>query len=438
MGDEHGHIPDETFLVIRDGRTSSPRTLDQLIALAEAGKLRPDDEIMQNIMGSPMPIGTAGEQPWYPGSAPPDVILPMPEAAAAPRNQEPLLKAILTDRTWQIRIGVASAVLVIAAGVALAMRSSSKQAERELRAEIERYETDLQSRYRALKQRVDRYRTDQSEPHALVQDLDHFIAVLKRPKHELSPESAGIALLVSDMRAEVWGSRTRLSTDLVRIRTLTTNAEAHFKNDDVARGTHELSLAEALLAQRPPKLPEGISEGDLQAAERRVENAKAERNRVLALAAQREREAEEARRAEAERQAAAARAAQEAAYHREMLAKGFVLHKGQWITREQLAQMPFPVREVRQAIQSQSSDIAPLYLLVGTQIERGTDLEYSFSIVLTISDTGNNQTTFTYKCSADLELSGSFEFRGSPTPPFIKDRLWKLVSQALAQSRSNR
>lgn len=309
MSQDFGQIPDDTYLVIRDGRTSSPRTLEQLVALAEGGKLRSDDELVQRVMGGSIPIGSAGEQPWFPGNAPPDVPMPATAETGSSASNEPLLKSILTDRWWQVRIGVVAGLITIAGGVLLALRISSDKAEQQVRAAAAAYEADLQSRYRSFKRRFEEYRASPTDPRALVEEMDRFLAELYSPRHQVSSDSADLHLLVSDMRTEVWASLPRVSRDLAQAGVLAKQAAAAFAKDELVEGDSLIARAETLFLSRPQQLPAGLSHADIQSVESLIRKAKSERSDVLAREETRKRRAADEQRAEEERRLAAERAA---------------------------------------------------------------------------------------------------------------------------------
>lgn len=288
--DDHGHIPDDTYLVIRDGRTSSPRTLEQLVALAEAGKLKPDDELVQRVMGGSIPIGSAGEQPWFPGNAPPDLSTLAPPQDSNPVRTSPSLGTTLMSPEWKVvRIGAVAAILAGAVVAVLLVMYDNRRAERAAREESAAYARSLDSRYQSIRSRLDKFLSSPSDAHSLVKDIDGLASELSRPQKAIPKETRDLQLVLAEFRAEVWNSPSRVKSDITAAVTFALDAKQKFANDDQSGGAISLATAEQAVSTIPPVLPSGIIPETLEAAQSGIASAKSERASMEARLEQRRR-----------------------------------------------------------------------------------------------------------------------------------------------------
>jgi hypothetical protein len=315
MSENYGQIPDETYLVIRDGRTSSPRTLDQLIALAEAGKLRPDDEIMQNIMGSPMPIGTAGDQPWFPRDE------GAPELSAdCSHDHLPSLGQVrkhgilgLGTTRW-VRVGLmATTGLVLAASATLWSIRINRQHHGDGKVpETPLRDEQFRIRYASLKDEVDQFLRAPRAPHDLIQRLDEFVTDVSREVNVISRESSDLALVVGDLRAVVWNSRSRVQADLGKAQSLIARAKHCYESGSMALGDLALSDAKLLLETVSNQPPMGVEEAEYRAVATAITEAQGVKRRGQEREMARQRKEQEAVRRDTAKREAEERAAKAA------------------------------------------------------------------------------------------------------------------------------
>jgi hypothetical protein len=290
MSTDPGLVPDDTYLVIRDGRTSSPRTLEQLMALAEAGKLKPDDELVQRVMGGSIPIGSAGEQPWFPGNAPPDLSALAPPQDSNPVRTSPTLGTRLMSPEWKVvRIGAVAAILAGAVVAVLLVMYDNRRAERAAREESAAYARGLDATYQSIRNRFGSFMSNPSDPHALATDIDRLIAELSSPQRDIPKETRDLRLILIDFRDEVWNSPLRVKSDIAAAVTFALDAKEKFAKDDQSGGAISLAKAEQAVSTIPPTLPSGVIPKTLEAAQSGIASAKSERVSMEARLEQRRR-----------------------------------------------------------------------------------------------------------------------------------------------------
>ena len=125
----------DEFIIVRNGRESTPVKFEKLQRLAQAGGLRPDDELLQELNGFRMSLGLAKEQDWFPGYEPPPQVSLNHAAAKSPRPT----RRRITLALWSTIGGVAMAGLIVA-GIRMNASWRDDDASSDLTTQAEAFE----------------------------------------------------------------------------------------------------------------------------------------------------------------------------------------------------------------------------------------------------------------------------------------------------------
>jgi hypothetical protein len=287
------------FRVRRGGRLSSPKSVDDLVRLARAGKIASTDDVVEVVDGFDVEIGPAASQPWHPAFRP---GTPAGHTTSQPAQAQGTIRPPATARRKQAYVAAAAALIGIIAIAAVAVPAFLRQ---RMHYQAEEYSARLIAAERAIAESA-----ETGEPGSLLARIDSLASEVATPEFPLEAQAADLGSRLLADRARVLGSAPYIR-QLLGSATQAAEASIALASEfRIEEATAKLERVRVPPAPNP--MPRGLSLADFEAPLARVEVARAAIRlaETTARAANERRAREEARRAaEAARQAEQARRA---------------------------------------------------------------------------------------------------------------------------------